>query len=102
VDVLVRDEYNERLRPAMERALDRFVEKRVADDVDARNIVAIGGVQRRIRNAASRSRTELIVMSLSPLAAILSAGYESRAGRAPCGMLGPHRETMMPTRVGPG
>ena len=57
------DEYNRKLREAMEKELGRFVVERVPDDVDAKKIVGMGSVYRQILDAASRVKADLVVMS---------------------------------------
>jgi len=57
------DEYNQRLKQAMEQELDKFVQERVPDDIDAKEIVGMGSVYRQILDVASRIKADLIVMS---------------------------------------
>ncbi|WP_048308700.1 universal stress protein [Halomonas sp. PR-M31] len=62
-DVLALDEYNKKMKKAMEQEMEVFIEEHFPDDLHVARTVATGHVDRCVLEVASRIRAQLIVMS---------------------------------------
>nr|WP_298412664.1 universal stress protein [uncultured Halomonas sp.] len=62
-DVPALDDYSHKMQKMMEREMEAFIKAYLPEDVPVKSQVAMGSVYRRVLEAASRNKVQLIIMS---------------------------------------
>lgn len=57
------DDYNRKMKKMMEREMEAFIKSYLPEDVTVKSQVAMGSVYRRVLDAASKLKVQLIIMS---------------------------------------